>query len=182
MLLYVYDTSTEPKVNACFRRRFSREDKNNFAPNAKCQRERGLVRTRRQEDFWNSLSCDTTVRIQTVSARETTDLWPRIDVTASPESNKPGYLKRMSIGSFFLILLPVTVGSLQVRLSSIRIPILTWHVSFPNTLTVAPAQKAWPMRAREQSIIDGLTLRWLVPWMALKKAQRQRACINDGCF
>jgi hypothetical protein len=32
---------------------------------------------------------ETTVRIQTVSTRETTDKWPRIGATAWSETNKP---------------------------------------------------------------------------------------------
>jgi hypothetical protein len=46
----------------------------------------------------------TTVHVQTVGAAGTTDEWPRIEATARLEENKPDSLKRMSTGSFFLLI------------------------------------------------------------------------------
>jgi hypothetical protein len=82
---------------------------------------------------------ETTVRIQTFGAPETTeavsapkatDEWPRIGATAWSETNKPDCLKRMSRCSFFLFTLlyyvwfqiprQLSFGHNQIRLSMVH--------------------------------------------------------------
>lgn len=80
---------------------------------------------------------ETNVRIQTVSAPETTDEWPKIGATPWSETNKPDYLKRMSTGSFALVTLHVI--SCVPRNSSLCVVRTQWL--FPNTLL-------WPVTDR----------------------------------
>jgi hypothetical protein len=49
-------------------------------------------------------SVEMTVHVQTVGAAGTTVEWPRIEATARLEENKSDSLKRMSRGSFILLI------------------------------------------------------------------------------